>query len=116
MRSKFKDEHPFGKRPVFIGYVSPSDRALPPPEKRKAEAERIRQKYPDRIPVRYLPHRARERAHRRPEQVICEKADRTDIPTIDKKKYLVPSVRALRSQPVCYLLIIIPRYYPVLRI
>jgi hypothetical protein len=41
MRSKFKDEHPF--------------------EKRKAEAERIRQKYADRIPVRiftvssYLP-------------------------------------------------------------
>lgn len=34
MRSKFKDEHPF--------------------EKRKAEAERIRQKYTDRIPVR--PH------------------------------------------------------------
>jgi hypothetical protein len=31
MRSKFKDEHPF--------------------EKRKAEAERIRQKYSDRIPV-----------------------------------------------------------------
>ena len=25
-------------------------------------------------------------------QVICEKADKTDIPTIDKKKYLVPSV------------------------
>lgn len=33
MRSKFKDEHPF--------------------EKRKAEAERIRQKYADRIPVSY---------------------------------------------------------------
>jgi GABA(A) receptor-associated protein len=33
MRSKFKDEHPF--------------------EKRKAEAERIRQKYSDRIPVRH---------------------------------------------------------------
>jgi GABA(A) receptor-associated protein len=33
MRSKFKDEHPF--------------------EKRKAEAERIRQKYNDRIPVRF---------------------------------------------------------------
>ncbi|CAK5279581.1 unnamed protein product, partial [Mycena citricolor] len=46
---------------------------FPATEKRKAEAERIRQKYPDRIPV------------------ICEKADRTDIPTIDKKKYLVPS-------------------------
>ncbi|RKP05965.1 autophagy protein Atg8 ubiquitin like protein [Thamnocephalis sphaerospora] len=53
MRSKFKDEHPF--------------------EKRKAEAERIRQKYPDRIPV------------------ICEKAERSDIATIDKKKYLVPA-------------------------
>ncbi|KAG0169930.1 ubiquitin-like protein atg8 [Apophysomyces sp. BC1034] len=53
MRSKFKDEHPF--------------------EKRKAEADRIRQKYPDRIPV------------------ICEKGDNSDIPTIDKKKYLVPA-------------------------
>lgn len=29
--------------------------------------------------------------HRTDAQVICEKADRTDIPTIDKKKYLVPS-------------------------
>lgn len=36
MRSKFKDEHPF--------------------EKRKAEAERIRQKYADRIPVRCFLH------------------------------------------------------------
>ncbi|KAI4715407.1 hypothetical protein E4T48_08403 [Aureobasidium sp. EXF-10727] len=53
MRSKFKDEHPF--------------------EKRKAEAERIRQKYTDRIPV------------------ICEKVEKSDIATIDKKKYLVPS-------------------------
>jgi len=38
-------------------------------------------------------------------QVICEKADKTDIPTIDKKKYLVPSV-SLYSQhsflrPLC---------------
>ncbi|GAA5877821.1 hypothetical protein JCM16303_000250 [Sporobolomyces ruberrimus] len=53
VRSKFKDEHVF--------------------EKRKAEAERIRQKYSDRIPV------------------ICEKADKTDIAVIDKKKYLVPA-------------------------
>lgn len=44
-----------------------------PLEKRKAEAERIRQKYPDRIPV------------------ICEKVEKSDIPTIDKKKYLVPA-------------------------
>ncbi|WFD29152.1 ubiquitin-like protein atg8 [Malassezia sp. CBS 17886] len=53
MRSTFKKEHSF--------------------EQRSAEAERIRLKYPDRIPV------------------ICEKADKTDIPTIDKKKFLVPS-------------------------
>lgn len=53
MRSKFKDEHPF--------------------EKRRAEAERIRQKYQDRIPV------------------ICEKVEKSDIATIDKKKYLVPA-------------------------
>ncbi|KAJ3270501.1 ubiquitin-like protein atg8 [Terramyces sp. JEL0728] len=51
-RSKFKDEHPF--------------------EKRKQEADRIRQKYPDRIPC------------------IVEKAEKSDITTIDKKKYLVP--------------------------
>lgn len=45
----------------------------PAPEKRKSEADRIRVKYPDRVPV------------------ICEKADRSDIPDIDKKKYLVPA-------------------------
>jgi hypothetical protein len=55
-------------RPTAIN--SPS----PPPslcsfvaDKRKSEAERIRAKYPDRVPV------------------ICEKADRSDIPDIDKK-------------------------------
>ncbi|GFH20750.1 autophagy protein Atg8 ubiquitin like-domain-containing protein [Haematococcus lacustris] len=42
-------------------------------DKRKAEAARIKDKYPDRIPV------------------IVEKADKSDIPDIDKKKYLVPS-------------------------
>jgi hypothetical protein len=44
--------------------------SLPPslPDKRKAEAEKILSKYPDRIPV------------------ICEKADRSEIPDIDKKK------------------------------
>merc|ERR1712006_64268 len=40
-------------------------------EKRSAEAQRIRNKYPDLIPV------------------ICEKSERSDIPDIDKKKYLV---------------------------
>eukprot|EP00898_Chlorokybus_atmophyticus_P007310 jgi/Chlat1/7580/Chrsp63S07068 len=42
-------------------------------EKRQAEAGRIREKYPDRIPV------------------IVEKAEKSDIPDIDKKKYLVPA-------------------------
>ncbi|KAJ2969952.1 hypothetical protein NUW58_g9843 [Xylaria curta] len=78
MRSKFKDEHPF--------------------EKRKAEAERIRQKYSDRIPVcaaLSLP----SASHRRGNHVgtvmallvICEKVEKSDIATIDKKKYLVPA-------------------------
>lgn len=42
-------------------------------DKRKAEAARIRVKYPDRIPV------------------ISEKSEKSDIPDIDKKKYLVPA-------------------------
>ncbi|KAG5538631.1 autophagy-related protein 8f [Rhododendron vialii] len=52
-KSYFKQEHDFAKR--------------------HAEAARIREKYPDRIPV------------------IVEKAERSDIPNIDKKKYLVPA-------------------------
>jgi len=54
MRSDFayKKDHPF--------------------EKRAAEASRIREKYPDRIPV------------------ICEKEPRSDIPPVDKRKYLIP--------------------------
>ncbi|KAL2628278.1 hypothetical protein AAZX31_07G242400 [Glycine max] len=44
-----------------------------PLERRQAESARIRDKYPDRIPV------------------IVEKAERSDIPDIDKKKYLVPA-------------------------
>jgi len=39
-------------------------------EKRKSEADKIRSKYPDRIPV------------------ICEKAKRSDIVDIDKKKWV----------------------------
>ncbi|KAH0444592.1 Autophagy-related protein 8 [Colletotrichum camelliae] len=96
MRSKFKDEHPF--------------------EKRKAEAERIRQKYSDRIPgaivaaafvsfARYRRCPTFPDRHRRSPiitsctfkltiiltQVICEKVEKSDIATIDKKKYLVPA-------------------------
>ena len=41
-------------------------------EKRKIESERIRNKYPDRVPV------------------IVEKSKNSNIPDIDKKKFLVP--------------------------
>ncbi|TVU38924.1 hypothetical protein EJB05_12321, partial [Eragrostis curvula] len=44
-----------------------------PLEKRQDESARIREKYPDRIPV------------------IVEKAGKSDVPEIDKKKYLVPA-------------------------
>ncbi|KAB2613611.1 autophagy-related protein 8d-like [Pyrus ussuriensis x Pyrus communis] len=44
-----------------------------PLEKRQAEAARIREKYPDRIPV------------------VVERAEKSDVPQIDKKKYLVPA-------------------------
>merc|ERR1712216_424692 len=52
MLQRFKDEHTF--------------------EKRVEEADKIRKKHPDRIPV------------------ICEKAEGSDIAEIDRKKYLVP--------------------------
>ncbi|KAM0021755.1 putative autophagy protein Atg8 ubiquitin [Helianthus debilis subsp. tardiflorus] len=44
-----------------------------PPEKRRAESTRIRDKYPDRVPV------------------IVERAERSDLVDIDKNKYLVPA-------------------------
>jgi len=44
-----------------------------PFEKRRAEGEKIRKKYPDRIPV------------------IVEKAPKSRLRDLDKKKYLVPS-------------------------
>jgi GABA(A) receptor-associated protein len=44
-----------------------------PFEQRKLEASRIREKYPDRIPC------------------IVEKAEKSDIVPIDKKKFLVPN-------------------------
>ncbi|XP_050546795.1 gamma-aminobutyric acid receptor-associated protein [Daktulosphaira vitifoliae] len=42
-------------------------------EKRKSEGEKIRKKYPDRVPV------------------IVEKAPKSRVGELDKKKYLVPS-------------------------
>jgi len=52
-KSQFKQDHPF--------------------DKRKEESDRIRKKYPDRIPV------------------IVENAENSSIDDIDKKKYLVPA-------------------------
>ena len=49
-----------------------ADKQDHPFEKRAAEAARIREKYPDRIPV------------------ICEKEPRSDIAPVDKRKYLIP--------------------------
>jgi GABA(A) receptor-associated protein len=42
-------------------------------EQRKSEAEKIRQKYPDRIPV------------------VVERVPNSQIPEIDKRKFLVPN-------------------------
>ncbi|XP_067010988.2 gamma-aminobutyric acid receptor-associated protein isoform X2 [Anabrus simplex] len=53
MKFRYKDEFPF--------------------EKRKAEGEKIRRKYPDRVPV------------------IVERAPWCKLADLDKKKYLVPS-------------------------
>merc|ERR1712048_31112 len=53
MKWEYKEEHPF--------------------EKRRAEGEKIRKKYPDRVPV------------------IVEKSPKARIGDLDKKKYLVPS-------------------------
>ncbi|KAL6136894.1 hypothetical protein ACLB2K_062189 [Fragaria x ananassa] len=44
-----------------------------PLEKREAEAARIREQHPDRVPV------------------IVEKAEKSDVPDIEKNKYLVPA-------------------------
>ena len=63
----------FDSKPIFHFVIEYSFQTFTFAEKRKSEAERIRSKYPDRVPV------------------ICEKADRSDIPDIDKKKYLVPA-------------------------
>merc|ERR1712087_76964 len=59
-----------GMRSGYLAKIPLTDSV--PFEKRSAEARRILAKYPDRIPV------------------ICEKAPRSDLPDIDKKKFLVP--------------------------
>ncbi|GER44927.1 autophagy-related protein [Striga asiatica] len=57
-----------------IGAMAKSSFKLEHPlERRQAESSRIREKYPDRVPV------------------IVEKAGKSEIADIDKKKYLVPA-------------------------
>eukprot|EP01111_Echinosteliopsis_oligospora_P011133 TRINITY_DN359_c0_g1_i1.p1 TRINITY_DN359_c0_g1~~TRINITY_DN359_c0_g1_i1.p1 ORF type:complete len:128 (+),score=25.09 TRINITY_DN359_c0_g1_i1:108-491(+) len=52
---------------------SQSFKSMTPFEKRREVADKIKSRYPERIPV------------------IVERAPKTDVPEIDKKKYLVPS-------------------------
>lgn len=96
MRSVFKDEHPYEKRKGTYGLSV----IILDADMKTAEAERIRQKYTDRIPVchppprtatapRSLRYQARQALTKY--QVICEKVEKSDIATIDKKKYLVPA-------------------------
>ena len=60
MTSKYKTQHPdFGNK------QKPNLNSV---EQRKSEAERIRERYPDRIPV------------------ICEKSETSKLPDIDKTK------------------------------
>jgi GABA(A) receptor-associated protein len=63
MRSKFKDQNPF--------------------EKRKLEAERIRQKYPVSLTPSSNPTQDRI-------PCLVEKNEKSDIASVDKNKYLVP--------------------------
>nr|CAD7572998.1 unnamed protein product [Timema californicum] len=63
MKFQYKEEHAF--------------------EKRKAEGEKIRRKYPERVPVSNYKATLTS--------VIVEKAPKARIGDLDKKKYLVPS-------------------------
>jgi GABA(A) receptor-associated protein len=61
------------KKKTTVPCAMPSFKSEHSFDKRKLESARIRAKYPDRIPV------------------ICEKATKSNLEDIDKKKYLVPS-------------------------
>ena len=64
MASKYKAQHP-----DFGTFAHPILTLIEFIEQRKNEAERIRERYPDRIPV------------------ICEKSETSKLPDIDKTKY-----------------------------
>lgn len=66
---QFKEEHSFGKCLFCLSYQQLLTQFT---EQRKAEATKIRQRFNNRIPI------------------ICERAEKSNLPEIDKKKYLVP--------------------------
>ncbi|CAN4116663.1 unnamed protein product [Withania somnifera] len=61
------------EKSLSIAMAKSSFKLEHPLERRQAESSRIREKYPERIPV------------------IVERAEKSDISDIDKKKYLVPA-------------------------
>ena len=85
MKFQYKEEHPF--------------------DKRKSEGEKIRRKYPDRVPVSIVSLRVivtcllvlsgltdtNNNSYVLMHQVIVEKAPKARIGDLDKKKYLVPA-------------------------
>lgn len=86
---------------AYLSFWTPELNFLifPMSERRQAESARIRDKYPDRIPVRFL-YRLFGCLHfletlllrcSHCVQVIVEKAERSDIPDIDKKKLVILS-------------------------
>ena len=63
-------------------------------DERQSEAKKIREKYPDRIPVCFTICVVKEVVNHGVIsiiQVIVEKVPRSTIPDIDKKKFLVPA-------------------------
>lgn len=68
---QFKEEHSFGKCLFCLSYHE-TQLLTQFTEQRKAEATKIRQRFNNRIPI------------------ICERAEKSNLPEIDKKKYLVP--------------------------
>jgi GABA(A) receptor-associated protein len=61
-------------------------------ERRREEGERIRRKYPDRVPVSFHKiDKFRFKIFILKKKVIVERAPKSRIADLDKKKYLVPN-------------------------
>lgn len=103
MRSKFKDEHPFGA--CHAQSLHTQARSLCPSAIRETQGgSRTHQTEVSRSHsgMQYIQDCYSRELTVVVLKVICEKADRTDIPTIDKKKYLVPSVCAIFTSSTPY--------------